>query len=327
MKTQSTHSLEFTQDHLLNSIPRVSSDRLTSDSFAQQFQQPGRPVIITGLLNSGCDWTLEYLTEQLGTQEFLLRCYGKHRYQQDKRQWTSIGSGVPPQSKSFADYAEMLRSHEAHDQDIYLAKCSIHNTPLAATETVQHLNNRLDHLGLTQSASPLNIWVGPAGHVESLHYDPTDGTLIQLHGTKKIVLFPPSQTTNLYPFPFYVHLRYGLKLRCWFSQVYPDRPDFAAFPKLQEALRYKHEIVLNQGEALYIPAGWWHEVTALGDEMVCSVNRFWRVYPIKRAVFSWPRWRAYLGSACAMPNVLFSLVTALFSPQPTQRLKAILQQL
>lgn len=283
--------------------------------------------MITGILQAEWNWNLAYLLEQLGSRAFVLRYYGRDRYQQDKRQWKDVGSGAPPQTKSFQEYADLLQSGEAYEQDIYLAKCPLHNTPLMQTEAMQTIKTSLHQLGFTKPASTLNLWVGPGGHVEALHYDPMDGTLIQLHGAKRVVLFPRSQTANLYPYPFYVHLWRGLKLRSWFSRVYPDRPDLEAFPKLKEALQHRYEVVLTSGEILFIPAGWWHEVTALGSEMVCSVNRFWRVYPTHRAVFFWGRWRAYLGSVCAIPNVILSLVVALFRSNRQQRIKEILQML
>lgn len=312
---------------LLRSIDRVPLAHLTPASFAHDYQSQSKPVIITGLLKPEWDWNLDYLSQQLGDQCFLLRYYGQERYQQDKREWTSIGSGVQVQSKPFSEYAALLRSHEAHEQDIYLAKCSLQDTPLADTEAIQTVKTELARLGLCHPASSLNLWVGPGGHMECLHYDAMDGTLMQLHGSKRVVLFPPSQTFNLYPFPFYAHLRYGLKLRSWFSRVYPDHPDFESFPKLRQALKHKYDITLNPGDVLYIPAGWWHEVTSLGTGMVCSVNRFWRVYPTRRAVFFWGRWRAYLGSICAIPNVLFNLLVALASPDRKQKIKEILRML
>ncbi|NJO39276.1 MAG: cupin-like domain-containing protein [Cyanobacteria bacterium RU_5_0] len=313
------------QNESVTCVTRVSIADLTSEQFIQTYQIPGIPVILTNMLALNWDWNLEYLCEHLNTHEFVLRYYGHDRYQQDKRKWTSIGSGVVPQTKPFTDYAELLQTHEAHKYDIYLAKCSIQNTPLAQTETIHAIDTQLQKLGLNQPASALNLWVGPGGHTECLHYDPTDGTLIQLHGSKRIILFPPSQTANLYPYPFYVHLHHGMKLRCWFSQVYPDRPDFQAFPKLKDALCHKQEVMLNPGEMLYIPTGWWHEVIALGDEMVCSVNRFWRVYPTIRAIQSWEWWRSYLGSLCAIPTVLLSVTLAMASPRRSQKLKEIMQ--
>lgn len=321
METNSRKDFELGLDNTVNPIQRVDISFITPETFVEQYQRTGTPIVIKGLLKE-CDWNLDYLCEKLGTQEFLLRCYGNERYKQDKRQWTNTGSGVETQSMLFTEYADMLRNHQAHENDVYLAKCSIKNTLLANTRS---LGNIGEQLGLNKPESDLNIWVGPGGHVECLHYDHVDGTLMQLHGSKKVVLFPPSQTNNLYPFPFYIHLYYGFKLRCWFSQVYPERPDFKAFPKLKQALQYKCELILNPGEILYIPAGWWHEVTALGDEMVCSVNRFWSISPISRIVFSWTILRANLGSLCALPHTLLSLAIALFSKERKQKITKILQ--
>lgn len=316
-------------------IPRESASSLFQEQFAQRYQTLGLPVVITELFPPEWDWTLDYLCQVLGDRQFILRYYGHERYSQDKRTWTSIGSGVPPQTKPFSEYADLLRSGEASQHDIYLAKCPLYATPLMETEAMQCVNRSLHQLGLIHSASPLNLWVGPAGHIECLHYDPMDGTLIQLHGSKKIILFPPSQTANLYPFPVYVHLRHGMKLRAWFSQVYPDRPDFDAFPNLRTALQHRHDVILNPGEALYIPTGWWHEVISLRtetlgtetleNEMVCSVNRFWRVYPTRRALLSWGRWRAHLGSMCAIPNTAVRLGKALLNRDRTKQLKEIFQ--
>lgn len=327
MTTEVNPRLNSNSDGMIPAIARVSLTDLTKTEFVKRYQKTGTPVILTGLLEGKSEWDLDFLVEKLGDRKFLMRQYGKERYQQDKREWESIGSGVKADYKTFREYGELLRSREAHEKDIYLAKCSINETPLKQEAALQEARKKIIAFGLDKPISHFNIWVGPGGHVECLHYDQMDGTLIQLYGTKKIVLFPSSQTSNLYPFPILVHFYRGLKLRSWFSQLYPEKPDMQAFPNYKKALPYKQEILLAPGEILYIPAGWWHEVTALGDDMVCSINRFWRVYPTWRAIFSWSRWRGYLGSAFAIPYVIASLIFALFSRDRQQKIKEILQML
>ncbi len=301
----------------VNSILRVDISSLTSETFAERYQKTGTPVLITGLLETEPDWNLEYLSEKFGNQAFLFRNYGGERYKQDVRQWKSIGSGVDMQSMGFTEYAELLRNQKAHESDICLGKCPLKNTTLADTPPLKTIGEKLN---LTKPASDLNIYVTPGGHSSGLHYDSLDGTLMQLHGAKRVVFFPPSQTYNLYPFPVYLHLRYGLKLRAWFSQACLENPDFQSLPKFREALEHKREVILNRGETLYIPAGWWHEVISLGDEMVCAVNRFWRVYPTSRAVFSWNRWRAVLGIISALPYSFLNFAIALGSRNRKQNL-------
>lgn len=307
-----------------NHISREEISELTPERFVREYQTPGIPVVIKGLLADCEDWSLDYLCQELGSREFLSRWYGNQRYKLDKRQWPNIGSGVQTKSLPFATYAEMLRNHTAHEQDIYLAKCSLKDTSLEEKASRIKIGEKL---GLEKPASDLNMWAGPGGHVEALHYDTLDGTLMQLHGAKKVVLFPSSQTANLYPFPVYVHLRHGLKLRSWFSQVYPEKPDLQAFPKLREALQYKQEVILIRGETLFLPAGWWHEVTALGDEMVCSVNRFWAVYPVDRAIFSYSAWRTYFGILLAMPYMLTQGAISLIHRDPKERISQLWRML
>mgnify|MGYP000323787689 CR=1 FL=1 len=310
-----------------NCIPRFPVKALTEKSFFESYKQQGIPVIITELLDGDTEWNLDYLCQQLGDLEFPLRHYGKDRYRQEKRHWKNIGSGVTGAAVPFREYAAMLRGGEARENDIYLAKCSLKNTPLNEERSLAQITTNLQQLGFNKSAGNYNIWLGPGGHVECLHYDLMDGTLIQLHGVKKVVLFPPSQTANLYPFPIYVHLYRGFKLRCWFSQVYPENPDLKTFPQFEEALSLKREVYLQPGEALFIPSGWWHEVTAEGEGMVCSINRFWRVYPTSRAIFSWSRLRVHLGSVATIPYILLALVKALFSSQRKEKVREILRSL
>ena len=305
-------------DNKAFSITRVELSSISSEIFFEKYQKKGMPVIMTGLKTD--DWNIEYLCEQLGQQEFLFRYYGQERYQQDKRTWKNIGSGVPLKTMLFTEYVSLLQSHEAREKDIYLAKCSLKDTKLADNNSLSHIG---EQLGLTKAIGNLNLWVAPGGHLECLHYDTLDGILMQMHGVKKILLFPPSQTYNLYPFSIFVHLLHGLELRAWFSTVYPENPDFKAFPKLKQALEHKQEVILEPGEMLYIPMGWWHEVTALGDEMVCSVNQFWGVYPTSRAFLSWCRWRVVFSNILATPYLLVKFAIAFLSKSRQQQIKQI----
>ncbi len=184
------------------------------------------------------------------------------------------GSGVNIRNLTFNDYAALLQSGEAHDQDLYLARSALTHTPLAQAPALVQAEQQL---GFTRPVTALNLWVGPSGHISCLHYDPMDGTLMQLQGSKHIILFPPNQLYNLYPFAVINHLRYGLRRRAVYSQVYPDRPDFESFPRFREALRHRQDVTLRPGEILFIPCGWWHEVSSVGSGAVLSINRWWNV--------------------------------------------------
>ncbi|MEO1183926.1 MAG: cupin-like domain-containing protein [Cyanobacteria bacterium J06636_27] len=296
----------------------------TKEFFAKEYRKDGIPIVVTGLLETEPNWDLNYLCEQLGEQKFPVRFYGRERYQQDKRNWEDMGSGVESRSIAFSEYAQKLLSGEAKEKDMYLGKCSLADTPLANKPAFKNLQSKL---GFSVPITPLNLWLGFGGHTTCLHCDAFDGTLIQLYGTKKVILFSPNQLYNLYPFSLLNNLLYGFKRRASYSQVYPQKPDLKAFPKFKEALSHCYEVVLQPGEILYIPVGWWHEVSCTGDGIVCSVNRFWNISPVNRSLFSWNKWRIHLSSILAIPYFLTVGLIAFFAKDRTQSLKRLLQRL
>ena len=55
------------------------------------------------------------------------------------------------------------------------------------------------------------------------------------------------------------------------SMVDLDDPDFERFPKFREALRHALVAELEPGDAIYIPALWWHGVQATGRSTFSSI--------------------------------------------------------
>jgi len=243
-------------------IERLAAATATPASFAP-WRDAGRPVVLTG---AAARLDLPELAAALGGRTLTARLYGE-RIGRPKAEWPGYCDFLP---LTLEAYAELLARREAHRRRIYLAQVPVEGRPAAEAEALAA------RLGLV-AMSAANLWIGPSGHVEPLHYDPMDGVLMQLRGAKRVRLLGPEQTANLYPFPLL-----GGALRPWFAQVYLEQPDMAAFPRLAAALAAVVELELAEGEALYIPAGWWHEVTALGDDYAISVNRFQRVRPLRR---------------------------------------------
>jgi hypothetical protein len=109
------------------------------------------------------------------------------------------------------------------------------------------------------------LWISTPGCVTPLHYDLSNGFLCQVRGNKQVWLFDPSQIDRLYPrgkqFP-------GLDNFERQSQVDIYHPDDEAFPELRRAEAL--ECILREGDTLFIPSTWWHEVETL--ELSLSVQ-------------------------------------------------------
>lgn len=115
-----------------------------------------------------------------------------------------------------------------------------------------------------------NLYIGPGRNKSLLHYDETHSLLMMLEGRKRFILFPPDQSDCMYPYsPF--SLKALLENRVVDSRINSENPDFEKFPKLGKAKGISGW--LEEGQALFIPAGTWHYIEAEGRNV--SVNYFW----------------------------------------------------
>lgn len=121
-----------TQDKTIPFLPvkELSPAQWSTQMFIQEHQIPGIPVVLRHGVSEP-EWNLEYLESKIGSEKFLCRFYGQERQTLDKRKWQTIGSGIAAKCLSFFEYASLVRSGEAHRDDIYLAKCPLATTSLA----------------------------------------------------------------------------------------------------------------------------------------------------------------------------------------------------
>lgn len=117
-----------------------------------------------------------------------------------------------------------------------------------------------------------NFWIGNIV-TSRLHFDALDNLHVCFFGSKVVHLYSPWDTKYLYPEPW---KKDGLNNWSSLPSI------LSADPKnhhlfFQRAKAYR--AVIRAGEALYIPAGWWHEVFTL--DLSFSVNSWFA--PTKKA--------------------------------------------
>jgi hypothetical protein len=117
------------------------------------------------------------------------------------------------------------------------------------------------------------IWIG-SDSVVAPHFDESDNIACVVSGRRRFTLFPPDQVANLYVGPIDKTMA-GQPA----SLVEIDNPDLERFPRFPEALKHGLEADLEPGDAIYIPALWWHAVRATGALNVL-INYWWQDTPL-----------------------------------------------
>lgn len=129
----------------------------------------------------------------------------------------------------------------------------------------------------------------------------TESLICQLVGIKIVLLLPPDQPTWDVLHPVHVDA-----LRCW--DVDLDRyPDFAHLSPLRA--------VLQPGDALYVPAHWWHSVRSVGEDMTATAIHWWQAGEVDPEQ---PASRAFADRAPRLPVQRRYTRTGPRTPTPTR---------
>jgi len=116
------------------------------------------------------------------------------------------------------------------------------------------------------------LWIGSKGNITPLHYDRCHGILCQLKGTKTLTLFRPKDTRYLYQKSAETGRSHTTHLIV--ERLIDEKTSQSELQKFQKVKRAKpYTFILNEGECIYIPPGWWHHV--VHNDNSISVTLAW----------------------------------------------------
>jgi hypothetical protein len=158
----------------------------------------------------------------------------------------------------------------------------------------------------------LNLWLGGGPGTSQLHVDPYDNVITVVKGVKHILMFPPSLAEKMSFHGGVAHTmtsgvvgyRNHGRLSHFSALTFPPAGGEAvecAAPAAPAAvgddalLQQGGSVTLRVGEALYLPAGWAHQVTseaapedaAAGDRLHAAINMWFNV---PQSEFRHERW-------------------------------------
>ena len=218
---------------------------ITAERFLAEYYALNRPVLLTDEL-SQCPalrlWSPDYLKDRIGPApiEFQGSRSGDPVYERAK--------DAHKASMPFDAFIDLIES-SADGNDAYITAYNSGTNAEALAPLTGDLSG-LDHLLEGNPAAARGMmWIGGAGTFTPLHHDLTNNLLVQITGTKHVVMAPPSETPRLY------------NDKHVFSRIADlEDIDFEEFPEAANLQLYRTE--LRPGGALFLPIGWWHQVVS-----------------------------------------------------------------
>lgn len=238
-------------------IPRIKAPDF--QTFVTQFYSQNRPVILT----QGIDhwpalkkWSPEYFAQQYGDAEIEVQM---HREQEQNFERHSPRLKTKMNMKDFVD---KIRSVTASN-DFYMTANNSNAHDVAFMQQVfADLGDFATGYCRLQDQNQLSfLWMGPQGTFTPLHHDLTNNMLVQIYGRKKVTLIPALQVASMY------NDHWVFSELSNIQQV--DHERYPATSKLTPI-----ECILEAGEALFIPIGWWHSVESLDASISISFTHF-----------------------------------------------------
>ncbi|XP_052064918.1 uncharacterized protein LOC127704761 [Mytilus californianus] len=293
---QKTFQKDFNQKHY--EIPKCDRIKVPSrDEFFHDYLKLSRPVIIEGAMESWpamTKWSNKFLREEYGGNNVHIKLTpgGEFEGVESSELWDNYKTFTIPESvhkqlefsdlvvvrpatlnmkfSELVDLIENVSEGVVKNVSAYLEYSSIPDHLPELEDDIREMPFIIDVLNRQQ----LNIWFSDGNTLGKLHFDPFDNFLCQISGQKQVLLFEPHDNTRLYEAHIpEAMLAYNHSTKQFtrkqltestsmvMSPVDIKKVDFKRFPKF--ASTYPLNCTLNEGDVLFMPSFWWHEVQSV----------------------------------------------------------------
>lgn len=238
----------------LNQIPTVDVSELNKDLILCN-----NPFLIknfSSIQPNAKNWTPDYFLRNFYDLEVSV-AKNPHKYILD-----NVGKRLPRVKLKFGDFIEGVQQQDAKltPDYYYLSNFDIFNE-------IKELKNRKNIPEIIPASQKIttSFWLSPKNACSPLHYDLPDNFLYQIYGSKEILLIDPIYAKHIPKYPWH---SYGHHI---------STLDLSLNTNLQSELLNKilsYKIILEKGDAIFIPSRWWHFVKTLDTSI--SLNYWWQ---------------------------------------------------
>ncbi|MEX2964049.1 cupin-like domain-containing protein [Microbulbifer sp. TYP-18] len=225
--------------------------------FINEYYSKHLPAVFTDGVNHWPalkKWTPEYLLEHYGDQSIEVQ-FGR-----DTDPLFERNSSKHKKRMLMREFVDLIR-REGETNNFYMTANNTKNSFTSLEPLFEDVADFGERYRQKESIQSANLfWFGPKGTFTPIHHDLTNNMLVQLYGRKKVTLIPAFQVPWMY------------NDKGVFSAA--DYPNYDAerHPSLEKVTPV--EVILQPGESLFIPIGWWHCVEALDVTIGISFTNF-----------------------------------------------------
>ncbi len=232
-------------------------DNISPEEFKRKYYDTKKPLIIKDLAKQWpayTKWNWDYFKELVGNQKVAL-------YNNIKSDaYTPINTA--DDYKTFGEYIDMIKAGPAGWR-IFLFNIFDH-----APQLIKDFTWPDDLMKGYVKKYPM-LFTGGQTSITHMHFDIDVSHILhtQFAGRKRVLLFPNEEQHKLYRKPFEVLSMVD------FSNYYDadkSKVDYNKFPALKKANGY--EVILEHGDTLFMPAGYWHHMEYLDSGFAMSLR-------------------------------------------------------
>ena len=243
----------------VQAIPAIAPPDVTS--FRRDWAARGRPVVLKGVADSWPAvqrWNFEHLRRVAGDVDVGIVWPTPEIYSEDADAHIRALTSYERERSKLSSYLDLLEKDPTTKK--YAEAVDIRTVlPQLLDDVCVHdyIPERLLYTML--------FWLGPSGTATAPHWDVHHNLLTQIAGRKRVTLYAPEEYRNLYP------IEWTAKQFPTTSLVNVRAPDLNRFPRYGSAQAM--QATIEPGDALFIPACWWHFVENL--EVTIAMNYWW----------------------------------------------------
>ncbi|MBC2777154.1 cupin-like domain-containing protein [Parasphingopyxis marina] len=227
---------------------------IAPEDFRSRYYAANRPALLKGVIDDWpamMKWSLDYI-EGLVSDGTVSVQWGREADPDYERSKAAFKRIMP-----FATVAERLRSGEPSNDYYVTASNDDENDALLAP--LWKDIGSLPGILAPEKERDGFFWMGPQGTITPFHHDLTNNLLCQIAGRKRVKLVA-SWDAELMKNDRHCFSQ-------WQGEELPAGPPKKNKPRVLE-------VVLEPGDALFLPVGWWHHVEALDFTIGMSFTNF-----------------------------------------------------